>query len=139
MTLNEITDQFLAQVADTFPDYEVDHYPGDPEKYQFAHPKAAVLLVFQDRTFKEPQATDGTGQVNNPILHLTYFTRNLRGKSKNPSAYDLLEEGRAGLLGFHMGTSYVWCRREFYLTNKPGGIWVYGQDWQLEDYYDEED
>lgn len=151
MTLNEITDAFLDKVKEIFanpdlgavnPGLQVDHYPDDPASYQFAHPKGAVLLILQDRRFEHGQATDGTGQPNRPVLLLTYFSRNLRGKTKDPGAYELLDLARRGhepgmgLSGFCIGGGYTWCRREYYIGSRPGGVWIYGQEWILENYFD---
>lgn len=134
MTLDEITDEFLALVKPVFPELEVDHYPGNPEDYKLTHPVGAVLLIFRDRTFSEPDATDGTVQRNQPMVQLTYMNRNLTQTGKDPGVYKLLDRGRDGLAGKSIGHGYIWIRREKLLPRRSG-IWIYAQDWQLEDVF----
>lgn len=134
MTINEITDEFLTKLKTIFPELETDHYPGKPEDYRFTHSKGAVLIIFKDRKFERPQATDGSVQVNFPVVWLSYFSRDLKRVGKDEGMYDFLERGRNGLAGQSIGNGYIWCRREFQVSQR-GGVWIYGQEWELEDVF----
>ncbi|MEX1120860.1 MAG: Gp37 family protein [Balneolales bacterium] len=135
-TLNAMAEAFLTKLEDTFPDLEVDHYPDDPAKYQLKHAKGAVLITMVDRKFKPGQATDGTGQVNEPVFQVTYVTRSLISKKQNPGAYDLLDTGRDALTKLEFDLSNASITREFFIDIKPGGVWMFAQNWTHTDYFD---
>lgn len=135
MTITQITDAFLDKVKTIFPELEVDHFPGRPEDYRFTHPKGAIQLLYRDRRFERPQATDGTIQVNEPVLTLSFYTRNLRRVGRDEGMYDILETARTEIAKDNsIGHGNTWCRRE-YLTQQRSGVWIFGQDWVLEDIF----
>lgn len=127
---------FLDKLKDTFPGLEVDHYPDNPKGYQLAHPKGAVLVTLEDRRFDRGQATDGTGQVNYPVFQVTYVSRSLTSDKKNEGAYNLLDQGREALKTMDLGLENVAIEREFFVAIGPGGVWMYGQQWKLVDYFE---
>lgn len=135
MTLNEITDEVLAKLKDIFPELECDHFPGNPEEYNFVHPVGAVQVLYRDRRFNTPQATDGTVQTNNPEIAISYYTRNLRSTGKDTAMYDLLDRGRNGIASNNdIGQGFMWIKRERLLSRK-NGVWIFVQTWELEDIF----
>jgi len=137
MSLVDMQDTILAELKEIFPapQYQVEDYPDDPVNYQFAHSNAAILLVFKDRKFDAGQASDGTVQTNRPVFQLAFMCRSLRSKGDRDGAYNLLEQARQGLKGFEIGRETLTISREYFQTLKPGGVWIFGQDWQLLDIF----
>ncbi|WP_020403741.1 Gp37 family protein [Gracilimonas tropica] len=131
-----MAEAILNKLKDAFPDHEVDHYPDNPKTYQLAHPQGAILITLQERNFDEGQATDGTGQMNFPVFQVTYVSRSLLSKKNNPGAYDLLDQGRAALNGLELGIGNLNILWEGFLNIGPGGVWMYGQRWKHEDYFE---
>ena len=135
LTITQIADTILDKLTADFPDYEVDDFPDDPASYQFAHPEAALLLVFKDRKFERGQFTDGSGQVNEPVWQLAQFTRYLRSNDRNVGAYQLLEATRSSLKALEIGNGNLYIAREYFYKKQSGGVWIYGQDWKHVNYY----
>lgn len=134
MTLNAMQDAFLGKLQEVFPDpdYKTEDFPDDPKRYQFTHSNAAILLVFKDRKFEAPRATDGTIQPNQPVFQVAFMTRQLRGTDKRDGAYELLDIAREELAGFVIDGFPIWIQREYFQTLRSGGIWMFGQDWTLD-------
>lgn len=143
MSLVDMQDKILERLKEVFPapQYQVEDYPDDPVNYQFAHSNAAILLVFKDRKFDRGQATDGTVQTNRPVFQIAFMCRSLRSKGDRDGAYNLLGRARGedddtdGLKGFDIGRETLTINREYFQTLKPGGVWIFGQDWQLLDIF----
>jgi hypothetical protein len=139
MTLSDMQQVFLEKLQEIFPapDYRVQDFPDDPAGYQFAHAGPAVLLVFSERSYDPPRSTDGHFQPNRPVFQVAFLSRQLRSKTDVSGAYQLLDTARGELQGFMIGESPVWIRREYFQTLKPGGVWIFGQDWTFDAETDE--
>lgn len=138
LSLIDMQDQLLAKLQEIFPEptYQVEDFPDDPEKYQFAHSNAAILLVFNDRKFDPPQATDGSTQYNEPEFQIAFMCRQLRSTEDRDGAYNLLETARNGLKGMEIGNHNLSISREYFRSLKPGGVWIFGQNWKTGDIFD---
>jgi hypothetical protein len=134
MTLAVLQNTLLEKLQDIFPapGYRVEDFPDDPVNYQFAHSNAAILLVFNDRKFDAPRATDGTIQPNQPVFQVAFLSRQLRTRNENDGAYELLDTTRAKLQGFMIDHEPIWIQREYFQRLKPGGVWIFGQDWTFD-------
>lgn len=134
MTLNAMQDEFLAKLRAVFPDpdYKTEDFPDDPSRYHFTHSNAAILLVFKDRKFEPPRASDGTIQPNQPVFQVAFFSRQLRGTDERDGAYELLDKARQELAGFVIDGFPIWIKREYFQNLRKGGIWTFGQDWTLD-------
>ena len=135
-TLDEISDAFLAKLSSTFQDIEVDDYPDDPENYQLAHPKGAVLLTLHDRKFEPPGNTDGTGQWNSPVFQITFLSRSLKKDKKNSNIYDMLDLSRENVKEVEVNHHCAYILQEFFFKVAKGGVWMYIQLWSITDYFE---
>ncbi|MEP0004406.1 MAG: Gp37 family protein [Balneola sp.] len=135
-SLNSIAEAYIAKLKEAFPDLEVEHYPDNVASYNLGHHKAAILVVYQNRTFKEGQNSDGSGQVNHPVFQITYVTRSLIAKKKSPGIYDLLDTGREALKELDFEQSKASIINEGFLDIKKGGVWMFGQQWKHTDYFE---
>ncbi len=135
-TLNSISEAYIAVLEAAFPDLKVEPYPDDVKTYSLGHHKGAILVVYQDRKFKEGQYSDGSGQINNPVFLITYVSRSLIAKNKAPGMYDLLDLGREALKDLDFERSKASIIGEGFLDVKQGGVWMYGQYWKHTDFFE---
>ncbi|MEQ8577565.1 MAG: Gp37 family protein [Balneola sp.] len=135
-SLDSISNAYIAVLKTAFPDLQVEPYPDDLKSYNLGHHKGAVLVVYQDRKFKEGQNSDGSGQINHPVFLITYVSRSLLAKNKAPGVYDLLDEGRDVLKELDFERSKASIVSEGFLDIKQGGVWMYGQYWKHTDYFE---
>jgi|GEM_PF-6695909 len=82
MTYSEIENRLVERLREYLPGYEVLSYPNKPEDFQFTHPTATILVIYQST-----QYVKGASMINYEI-HI--ISRSLKGEH----GYDLLERVR---------------------------------------------
>ncbi len=125
-----------------FPGYAVGPYQRTPQEYEFTHPRAAIVPVFQQAAYGDSHFAGGGRRAAFPEFNIATFTHGLHPSgAEQPGAYELLGAVAAGLEGLvveptadagaYAGPVALRIQRTFFIAVRPGPVWIYGQDYQL--------
>ncbi len=132
----------IEALEDAFPGYAVGPYQRTPQQYEFTHPRAAIVPVFQQASYGESAFAGGGQRAAFPEFNIATFTHGLHPSgASQPRAYELLEAVAAALEGLlvepapgagaYASPLALRIQRTFFIAVRPGPVWIYGQDYQL--------
>jgi hypothetical protein len=130
--IQQVETAILDALRQAFPDYAVEPYPGSPQDYTFDHARAALVPVLQEVQYTSGRGVAGTGRLALPEFNVALFARGL--STGTPSSYELLAETEDALEGLELGEGPEYpplrIQRQFFITSRPGGAWVWGQNYK---------
>jgi len=105
MTVKDIEDSIVTKLSTDITDWRVERCPEEPEKYEFVHPKGAILVAYEGSEYEDPKANAPTAIKQNRTITIA-----LRLIHKNlfihHGIYSKLDEIKTSLTGHQVDPGY---------------------------------
>ena len=110
----------------------VERFPSRPDKYEFIHPKAVILVRYNGKVPSKPVGNSNTGlQIGLMEWEIIIIARNLRADHNNEGIYEILDEISETLIATNIqGHGYFYQTMEDFISEDKG-IWTYGMKFML--------
>lgn len=128
MNIRETENTIIQKLKSEFPEMKVEGFPDKPQEFILLHPIGALLVHYQQSTYKTSEALGCITQENQKEFSITVVTRNLRN---NNGAYEYLDKVKKVLTGFKVDECSQLYPTKDYFISENGGIWQYAVNFNL--------
>jgi len=125
MGLKDIENAIIERLQQEIAGIKVEGFPDNATQYNFTHPIAAILVVYEGSDFTASRVLDHINQIQILKFSCVLISRGLHATQAHRGAYTYLDQIRESLTGFQItGFSKMQPTNEEFI-GEDNGIWSF--------------